>query len=374
MIDRAEIQKIVKSYGGNVRVGVLGSHSALEVCLGSKEEGLRNIVVCQAGREKTYSRYYRYNGTIGIVDDVVILQKFSDIIGRDVQEELIEKHTIFVPNRSFAVYVPLKDIEDKFRVPIFGNRALLKAEERDVEKNQYYLLEKAGIKTPKRFKNYEEIDRLCIVKVSEAKRGYERAFFFTSSPEEFEKLSKEMINKGMITEEGLKKATIEEFVVGAQFNFNYFYSPLDERVELIGIDTRRQTNLDGLLRLPADQQLKVLKEIDVKNIEIGHIACTLRESMLEQVFEIGEKFVEVTKREYPPGIIGPFALQSMITPGPPREEIFVFDASLRMPGSPGIKFTPYSEYLWGYSVSMGRRIAMEIKRAVDEDRIEELVT
>jgi 5-formaminoimidazole-4-carboxamide-1-(beta)-D-ribofuranosyl 5'-monophosphate synthetase len=34
-----------------------------------------------------------------------------------------------------------------------------------------------------------------------------------------------------------------------------------------------------------------------------------------------------------------------------------------MPGSPGIKFTPYSEYLFGRSVSMGQRVAMEIKKA-----------
>jgi len=374
MINRAEIQKIAENYGSNITIGVLGSHSALEVCLGCREEGLKNIVVCQAGREKTYSKHYRHAGAVGIIDDVIILQKFSNIVERGIQEELVKRNTIFVPNRSFTVYVPLEDIEDRFNVPIFGNRILLKAEERNVEKNQYYLLEKAEIKTPMRFKNYEEIDRLCIVKTSEAERGYERAFFFASSPEEFENVSKEMINKKMITEEGLKKAIIEEFVMGAQFNFNYFYSPLNERVELIGIDTRRQTNLDGLLKLPADQQLKVLEKIDVKNIEIGHFACTLRESMLEQVFQIGEKFVEAVGREYPPGLIGPFALQCVITPGPPKEEIFVVDVSLRMPGSPGIKFTPYSEYLWRYPVSMGRRLAMEIKQAVDEDRIKELVT
>lgn len=374
MIDRVEVQRIVEGYGKSVTVGVLGSHSALDVCLGSKEEGLRNVVVCQAGREKTYSKYYKCNGAVGIVDDVIILQKFSDIVKREVQEELIGRRVIFIPNRSFTVYVPLKEIEDNFRVPIFGNRALLRAEERDAEKNQYYLLEKAGIRTPTRFKSYEEIDRLCIVKVGEAERGYERAFFFASSPREFEEVSREMVKRGIITEEGLGRATIEEFVVGAQFNFNFFYSPLSGRLELIGIDTRRQTNLDGLSRLPADQQLKILGKIAVRNIEIGHIACTVRESMLEGAFEMGERFVEVTRREYPPGIIGPFALQCLITPGPPREEIFVFDVSFRMPGSPGVKFTPYSEYLWRYPVSMGRRIAMEIKRAVDEGGIEELVT
>ena len=35
--------------------------------------------------------------------------------------------------------------------------------------------------------------------------------------------------------------------------------------------------------------------------------------MLEKVFKIGDKFVRTVKKEYAPGIIGPFSLQSVIT-------------------------------------------------------------
>ena len=79
-------------------------------------------------------------------------------------------------------------------------------------------------------------------------------------------------------------------------------------------------------------------------------------------------------REYPPGIIGPFALQGSVVPGPPDEEIVIFDVSLRIPGSPGTKFTHYTECRWGFSISAGRRIAMEIKSAANEHRMEEIVT
>jgi 5-formaminoimidazole-4-carboxamide-1-(beta)-D-ribofuranosyl 5'-monophosphate synthetase len=68
--------------------------------------------------------------------------------------------------------------------------------------------------------------------------------------------------------------------------------------------------------------------------------------------------------EYPPGIIGPFALQSIMIPGPPKKDIIVIDVSPRVPGSPGISATPYSGYLYGQSISVGKRIAMEIKEAV----------
>ena len=46
MIKRSEIQKIVNDYTG-LRIGVLGSHSALEVMDGAKDEGLETIVFCQ---------------------------------------------------------------------------------------------------------------------------------------------------------------------------------------------------------------------------------------------------------------------------------------------------------------------------------------
>jgi len=242
----------------------------------------------------------------------------------------------------------------------------VKFEERDIPKNQYYMLEKAGIRFPRIFSTPDKIDRLVIVKVSEAIRGYERAFFFASSPEEYEQKSNELIEKGIITKEALKKAVIEEYILGAQTNFNFFYSNVREELELMGTDTRRQTNLDGILRLPANEQLEVLKYVKPKMIETGHITCTTKESILEKAFEIGEKFVEITKKEYPPGIIGPFALQGAVASYEGKEEIVIFDVSLRIPGSPGTKFTPHTGYLYGKEISYGERIGMEIRESLDK--------
>ena len=285
-----------------------------------------------------------------------------------------ENNVIFIPHRSFEVYVGFDQIENEFLLPLFGSRSMLRAEERDADRNQYYLMEKGGIPYPRTYKIPEEIDRLVLVKAPEAQRKYERAFFFASSPDDFYKNSEQMIRAGKITEEGLKKAVIEEFVMGAQSNFNYFYSVLDQKLELLGTDTRRQTNLDGILRLPATQQLEALKYIDVKAIEAGHISCTVKESLLEPIFELGEKFVNVARAEYPPGIIGPFALQSAFIPGPPKETAVVFDISMRVQGSPGTMFTPYSGYYYGESLSVGKRVAMEIRKAIQQKRLEETVT
>ena len=375
MISQEEIKAVLDEYNLNeVTIGVLGSHSALDICRGAKDLGFRTLVVCQKGREQTYARYYRTEDALGIVDRTIILDNFTDITQERVQKEMREQNVIFIPHRSFEVYVGFDQIEDEFLLPLFGTRGILRAEERDADRNQYYLMEKGGIPYPRTYNSPEEIDRLVLVKAPEAQRTYERAFFFASSTDEFYKSSEQMIHAGKITEAGLKKAVIEEFVMGTQSNFNYFYSILDQRLELLGTDTRRQTNLDGILRLPATQQLEALKYIDVKAIEAGHISCTVKESLLEQIFDLGEKFVRVARQEYPPGIIGPFALQSAFIPGPPSEKAIVFDISMRVQGSPGTMFTPYSGYYYGESLSVGKRVAMELKKAIQQNRLEETVT
>jgi 5-formaminoimidazole-4-carboxamide-1-(beta)-D-ribofuranosyl 5'-monophosphate synthetase len=107
-----------------IYIGVLGSHSALEIASGAKQEGFKTVVVCQNGREKTYARYYR-----NIFDKFIILDKFSDITTPEVVKQLTDLNTIFVPNRSFSVYAGYEAIEQKFAVPLMGNRYLLKTEE-----------------------------------------------------------------------------------------------------------------------------------------------------------------------------------------------------------------------------------------------------
>ena len=57
-----------------------------------------------------------------------------------------------------------------------------------------------------------------------------------------------------------------------------------------------------------------------------------------------------------------------------KEDMVVFDVSMRIPGSPLTRFTPHSGYLYGDSISYGERIAMEIKKAVKLNRLPELVT
>jgi 5-formaminoimidazole-4-carboxamide-1-(beta)-D-ribofuranosyl 5'-monophosphate synthetase len=375
MISKKQLSEIIGKYDkSKLTIGTLGGHSALDVCRGAKDEGFRTVVVCRKGREKTYEKYFRSREGKGVADEIILVDKFSDIEKPEIQQRLLELNTIFIQSRYFWVYCNYKEIENKFLVPMFGSRSMLKAEERTGPDTQYRLMETAGIKMPKVFKNPAKIDTLVIVKAQEAARGYERAFFFANSYDDYKQKIKDMIARKIITQASAKSAVIEEFIVGTQVNFNYFYSPLTNELELLGTDTRRQTNIDGLLRLTAHEQIEVMKYVRPQYVETGHIAVTVKESLLEKAFIMGEQFVEASKKLYPPGIIGPFALQAAIKPGPPEEEIFVFDISARIPGSPGISSTPYSTYLYGKPVSTGRRIAMELRQAIRNNRLMDVLT
>lgn len=389
MVSHQRILEIIEGYDkSNITIGVMGGHSALDLCHGAKKYGFKSVVVCQKGREKTYEKYYKvrpdidvvpgqlepWHTTKGCVDEVIVLDRFADVVKPNVQKQLLEMNTVFINSRYFCAYCDINKIENEFNVPIFGSREMIKLEDRTAENNQYYLLEQAQIRFPKIFPVPQEIDRLVMVKVNEAQRGYERAFFLASSPDDFDKKAKELIKAGIITPENLKLAIIEEFVIGAPVNFNFFYSNIDDELELMGTDVRRLTNLDGILRLPAPEQNAVLQHVRPRMIETGHIATTIKESLIEKAYDIGEKFVQLTQREVPPGIIGPFALQGAVVTEEGREEIVIFDVSLRIPGSPGTRYTPYSGYLYGSSISFGERVAMEIMTALKKNKLSEIVT
>jgi 5-formaminoimidazole-4-carboxamide-1-(beta)-D-ribofuranosyl 5'-monophosphate synthetase len=364
---------------GKLTLASIGSHSALEVAYGARAQGLRNLVITAKGREQTYTRHYRRSESPvprGCVDDVLELSAFPEILNPAVQEMLLARNVVFLANRSFEVYLHQKhsydEIERGMRVPFFGNRYLLRAEERDEPGNQYALMAQAGIRYPLQFESPDSIDRLVMVKAPHAKVSFERAFFMVSSPAEFRELSGRLIREGMLNEAGLQDAVIEEYALGPSVNLNFFYSPILGELELSGTDTRRQTNLEGFRNVPPSA-LEALKNVPMRLEEAGHIAATLTESTLEKAFEMGERFVAATREANAPGVIGPFALQCVIVAGPPKDFV-CYDVSLRIPGSPGTRYTPYSSYRWGRDVSVGERIAMELVMARDAGRLAEILT
>jgi len=211
MIERKEITDVLCEYDiSETTIGVLASHSALDVCDGAIEEGFNTYAVCEKGREKTYTQYFkseRKNGNLirGIVDNADVYSKFNEIMKPGNQKKMRDKNTIFIPNRSFTSYCGIDEIENNFKVPMFGSRNLLRSEERGEERDYYWLLEKAGLPYPEKINNPENIDSLVMVKLPHAVKKLERGFFTASSYDEYKKKSDAFLKQGVITKESLSE-------------------------------------------------------------------------------------------------------------------------------------------------------------------------
>ena len=385
MIDREAIVEVLEKYDASrIQVAAIGSHSALDVCDGAAEEGFRTVAVCEAKREAPYARYFRAfrdaDGTLrrGMVDETIVLPKFADVLSPKIQARLRKNNVVFVPNRSFTSYCDLGQIENSFKVPLFGSRNLLRTEEREEERSYYWLLEKARLPFPEKIEDPKDIDGLVIVKLHHKVKKLERGFFTAASYKEYQEKSTKLLKQGVISQEDLATARMERYIIGPIFNFDFFFSPIEEngeKIELLGIDWRFETSLDGHVRLPAEQQLTLNEEQRIPEYTVvGHNTATLRESSLREAFDLAEKYVKATQEHYSPGIIGPFTLQTAVDKD---LHFFIYDVAPRIGGGTNVHVSvghPYGNSLWRRPMSTGRRVALEIRRGIESGRLAELVT
>ncbi len=383
MLERQKIFEVIEKYDlSKITIATIGSHSALDICDGAVEEHFKTLAICQSGREKIYTTYFKTErekdgrSLRGMIDEVFILEKFKDMLLPENQKKLLEKNVLFVPNRALTSYIDIDSIENDFRVPIVGSRNLLRSEERGEEKNYYWLLEKAHLPYPEKLSSPKDINELVIVKLPHAVKKLERGFFTAASYEEYKKKSTALLKSKVILEKDLEKARIEKYILGPVFNLDFFFSPLSKKLELLGIDWRFETSLDGHVRLPAAQQLSLNEQqFNPEYTVCGHNSATLRESLLEKAYELGEKYVTATQNFYPPGIIGPFCLQTCVDKD---LKFYIYDIAPRIGGGTNVHMFvghPYGNSLWRRNMSTGRRLAVEIKRAIAEKgKLKELVT
>ena len=385
MINQQDIGVILEDYDQmKLRIGMTASHSALDICDGAIEEGFPTVAYCQSGREKLYSEYFRTQrsstGRVkrGMVDKAVTLERFDGILNPQFQSAMRDRNMIFIPNRAFTSYCNIDAIENDFKIPMFGSRSMLRMEERTEEFDYYWLLDKAGLPAPEPIHDPQDIDCLTIVKLHHAEKKLERGFFTCASYEEYLQKSKELLSQGVIDQSSLETARIERYVIGPVFNLNFFYSPLEEemsKLELLGVDWRFESSLDGHVRLPAPQQMTMPSHQQIPEMTVvGHNTATIRESILERAFEIGEKFVKASKEHYDPGVIGPFCLQTCIDKD---MNFHIYDVAPRIGGGTNVHVNvghPYGNSLWRRPMSTGRRIALEIRRAAEQDRLLEILT
>lgn len=375
------MQEAVSEYDTNdLALACVASHSGLDVYDGAADEGFRNIAVAQEGRHEVYSRFFRKAGGRGCVDDVWVYPRYDHVMAPDQQERLRGENAVWVPNRAWTSYCDIGACEDDFAVPMIGSRNLLRSEEREEQQDYYWLLEKAGMPFPPKIDGPDDIDGLAIVKLHHSQKPLERGFFTCATTAEFEEKAGKLVKQGVIDEAGLATARIEEYVIGPVFNFNFFYSPVsrklgEEPLELLGIDWRFESSLDGHVRIPAPQQMTLPEHQMIPEMTVvGHNTATVRESLLGKVYRLGEQWVEAAREHYEPGIIGPFCLQTCVDKD---MNFFIYDVAPRIGGGTNVHVGmghPYGNALWRTQMSTGRRVAREVGRAVEHDLMAEIVT
>ncbi len=361
MIEQKDMLGLLQEYDRDeITVATLGSHTALQILKGAREEGFNTLALCKKGRDVIYRRF-------GVADEIMVFEDYKDMVSEDAIASLREENCVMVPHGSLIAYIGVEDVENKLGVPMVGNRGILRWEsDRSMERKW---LEKAGIKLPKETKDPKDIDCLSLVKFPGAMGG--RGYFLVSNYGDFIKKSRELLKRKRITAEDIENATIQEYVAGVNMYLSYFYSPLKDEVELFCIDRRYESDIDGLTRIPATVQMGSV--IEPSYVVVGNIPVVARESLLARIFEMGDAVVKVSKEISSPGMLGPFCIETMVDD---RLEFTAFEISARIVAgtNPFMNGSPYSYLNYGNNMSMGRRIALELKNVLKEEKEEKLIT
>lgn len=329
-------------------VTTLGSHSALQILKGAHDEGLRCAVVATRGRDALYRRY-------PFIDEVISVEQYADFEG--LEQQLVDRGSVIVPHGSFVAYLG-EEVNAHTKVGYYGNREVLRWEGDRALQRRW--LEAADIPMPREFKTVDEIDEWpVLVKTDGAAGG--SGYFLANSRESLERQLAGLGDLGY---------TIQAYVVGVTLYVHYFQSVMQDRLEVLSMDRRYETNVDAIGRLPMAAQAEV--EPQPSYVVVGNSPLVLRESMLEEAYRMGERVVAKAS-ELMDGFWGPFCLETIITPD---MRFQVIEISCRIVAGTNlfVDGSPYAALFFQEPMSTGRRIARELREADAAGRLSEIVS
>ncbi|OWJ54399.1 formate--phosphoribosylaminoimidazolecarboxamide ligase [Pyrodictium delaneyi] len=358
---RSPGQEAVRGYDlGRIRLAVPASHSALQLLRGARDEGVEAILVA-------HRRYYDaiYSRFPWLYSRAIVVESWRDLLSPRVVGELREANAVLVPHASLIEYVGVETLLE-LELPVLGNRYLLEIEASWDRKLS--LLEDAGIDTPRRFSSPREAAEAgvpVIVKLPGAKggRGYRLA-----APGSVERVVGELEKQGY----RLEDLVIQEYVVGVRLYSHYFNSLVHGRVELLGMDIRLESNVDGLARVPPRLQEEL--GLEPSYTVVANMPIVARESLLARVLDYGERFARAVERATGYPAAGPYSLEGIVTE---NLEYKIFEFSGRIVAGTNVYMglqTPYASLYWEDPMYMGRRIARELREAAEKGILEKIVT
>ena len=340
-----------------VSIATLGSHCALQVLKGAKDEGFKTVLLCEKKREHLYRRFK-------FIDEIFLMDSFLELLDQNCESMLQENNSILIPHGTLISQMSSEQIES-IKTPVFGNKYILRWESDRALKEQ--LMKEAKLNVPKSIPSSKQINSLVIAKRHGAAGG--KGYFLASSEEEYNKKRDKLVKQGLIS--GDNDLYIQEYSSGVLAYLQFFYSPLKNELEFFGVDQRHESDIDGLARIPAENQLATDKTSSF-NV-IANSPLVLRESLLDDVYKMGENFVEASAKLVPPGMNGPFCIEGVYDD---EAHFHTFEFSARIVAGTNIFITgsPYTALIYDEPMSMGRRIAREIKQAETENKLKNIIT
>jgi len=341
--------------GREASIATLCSHSSLQIFHGARVEGFRTVGISVGPPKRYYDAF-----PLAKPDTFLEVARASDLA--TLTERLQAEASILVPHGSFVEYVGPERFAE-LDVPVFGNRAVI-AWESDREKEREWLEDVGHVRMPRRYRTAAEVDGPVIVKYYGAKGG--KGFFLAKNREALDDFRP------------TGPYVIQEYVLGTRYYVHFFYSPLRTdgyrvgtgSLELLGMDRRDEANIDELYKLGAQEEL-LKAGIRPTFVVTGNVPVVLRESLLPQIFDVGAKIVE-SSIELFGGMVGPFCVEGIMTE---ELEFKVFEISTRIVAGTNlfVSGSPYSD-LVGPQLSMGRRIAQEVRTAQRTGRLAEVLS
>jgi 5-formaminoimidazole-4-carboxamide-1-(beta)-D-ribofuranosyl 5'-monophosphate synthetase len=338
-------------------IATLGSHCALQVLKGAKDEGFKTLLVCEKKRENLYRRFK-------FIDELILVDSFLELLDAKCASILEKNKAVLIPHGTLIAQMSTEQIES-IKTPIFGNKWILKWESDRLLKEKLMLDAKLDI--PQSISDPKQIKKLTIAKRHGAAGG--KGYFLTANEADYIKKRDRLISMGLI--KGDSDLYLQEYVMGVLAYLQFFYSPLRDELEFFGVDKRHESDIEGLARIPAQEQL-CTDYISSFNV-IGNSPMVLRESLLQDVYDIGQRFVDASKRLVSPGMNGPFCIEGVYDQD---GKFWAFEFSARIVAGTNIYMdgSPYSTLLYDVPMSMGRRMAREVKNAQKAKKLDKITT
>src|SRR3989338_7462907 len=126
-------------------IATLGTHSALQILKGARDEGMRNLVICKRGKDQPYRSF-------GLADEILLIDDWTDW-DETLEEELLRQNAVVIPHGSFIAYVCCERVL-AMRPLYYGSKDILRREaDRRLQRRW---LEQAGLLLPRVFERPED--------------------------------------------------------------------------------------------------------------------------------------------------------------------------------------------------------------------------